>query len=965
MKTAGGATSTQWDLLNKAPDPMMVVDALGCLVFVNAQAEAVFGYSRSEVSGTPFEMLLPARFHSWPGRHLVPYVPTADERPTKAALELVAQHKDGHEFPVEIALSSVEDGGVMMAVATVRDITARKQAEEELRRSREDLAITLESIGDGVMVADLAGRVVRLNPAAERLTGWSQEKAIGRDVSEVFHIIDGETRAPRQSPVASVLREHTVVKPENHTILIARDGSERPIADSCAPIRTGGGELRGVVLVFRDNTVAAAEQKFFREFARVQGQLDCAPVTIVRVDRRARITHVNEAWRRFARDNGADAETVEGVGLDYVAGARRICEESAAVVADALSDMVAGRRESFTCVYPCHSPTAVRWFRLNAKRLGSDDAIVLVHTNITDHYLAEARLRVMSAVAQALAERTPLRDACRRVIAIACEGLEWAFATVWLPADGGRLRCVETWARPGFDATAFDQAMRGFAFEVSRGLPEPTSLTPSPQWFHDVTTDSNFPGSPLAATVGLRSAVSVPLTAGGEVFGVLEFFSRIQREPDPGILSLLETAGAQLGAQVLWERAERRAAEAEAAKLNVTRMLDAIVECAPAFIIAINEVGNIDFINRVLPHHKREEVIGSSWMLYVPPEEHDKSWARFRSVIETGVALTYETAVNGPDGTTLWFSTHMGPLREGDRRIGSVLVALDVTELKRTQAEFAAAQRMVAVGTLASGVAHEINTPVQFSNDSVHFLRDAARDVFGLVEKLLEVRRLAADGTPSAGLQQAIAAAVEAEEDADLAYLHDAVPKAFERCLDGLERVSTIVRSMKEFAHPSEQEMAPVDLNRAIQNTLTIARSEYKYVAELETDFGDLPPVRCHINDINQVVLNLVVNAAHAIGDVVKDSGEKGMIEVQTRQDGDQVLISVSDTGTGIPAAVGHRVFEPFFTTKEVGKGTGQGLAIAWVTVRDKHGGELSFESEVGKGTTFVIRLPIAGKRTK
>ncbi len=166
---------------------------------------------------------------------------------------------------------------------------------------------------------------------------------------------------------------------------------------------------------------------------------------------------------------------------------------------------------------------------------------------------------------------------------------------------------------------------------------------------------------------------------------------------------------------------------------------------------------------------------------------------------------------------------------------------------------------------------------------------------------------------------------------------------------------------MKEFSHPAQKEMAAVDLNRAIQSTLTVARGEYKYVADLETDFAELPPVTCHVNDLNQAVLNIVVNAAHAIGDVVKGTDNKGLIKVATRRDGDMVVISITDTGGGIPEHVGHRIFEPFFTTKEVGKGTGLGLAIAYAALTKKHGGSLTFESKLGEGTTFFLRLPLGG----
>jgi signal transduction histidine kinase len=172
---------------------------------------------------------------------------------------------------------------------------------------------------------------------------------------------------------------------------------------------------------------------------------------------------------------------------------------------------------------------------------------------------------------------------------------------------------------------------------------------------------------------------------------------------------------------------------------------------------------------------------------------------------------------------------------------------------------------------------------------------------------------------------------------------------------------AAIVRSMKEFAHPDRKEMVQADLNQAIASTLVIASNEYKYVAEVATSFGDIPPVNCYAGEINQVVLNLIVNAAHAIGDVVKGTPAKGKITVSTRLRGDQVEIAIADSGKGIPTEVRSRIFDPFFTTKEVGKGTGQGLAIARTVVVDKHKGTLHFDTELGTGTTFYIRLPVAG----
>jgi signal transduction histidine kinase len=201
------------------------------------------------------------------------------------------------------------------------------------------------------------------------------------------------------------------------------------------------------------------------------------------------------------------------------------------------------------------------------------------------------------------------------------------------------------------------------------------------------------------------------------------------------------------------------------------------------------------------------------------------------------------------------------------------------------------------------------------------------------------------------------------EQETDCAYLLEEIPKALAQTLEGVTRVATIVRAMKDFAHPESREMAAADLNRALLSTLTVARNELKYVADVETEFGHLPLVVCNIGDLNQVFLNLLVNAAHAIGESVKGTGGKGKIKVRTAAEDGAVLITISDTGCGIPEANRNKIFDPFFTTKEVGRGTGQGLAISRSVVVDRHKGALTFESEVGKGTTFFIRLPVDPER--
>ncbi len=692
------------------------------------------------------------------------------------------------------------------------------------------------------------------------------------------------------------------------------------------------------------------------ELKRIQGQLDCAPLTVVRLDRHGIITHVNAAWREFARSNGADERTTEGVGLDY----RAVLAGGDLATAAALADLLADRAESFTSVYACHSPTAARWFRLDAKRVPSDDAVIVMHTDVTEQHAAEARLRLQSVVANTLAEPLSMVDALRRFVRSLCDDLEWDFAALWLEGDGDRLSCKETWSRAALDPATQD-ALVGCNLARGEGLPGRAWLSQEPEWISDLRLEPGLACPCKAPVQSLQTGLAVPLMADGEVFAVVELFSKIQRANDPALVELVANSGARLGARALRQRAEQRAATAEAAQREVRATLDAIMECIPAFILVVDQQHRIRFINRAFPNLKMEDVIGSDSTDYLPPATREKHRQGLERILATGVSETSEAVVEGPDGT-ICLSTHASPLRQGDTITGVVLVTYDITELKRTTAELSATQRMAAVGTLAAGVAHEINTPIQFVNDSVHFLRDASHDAFQLIQDMMRVLRVAQEGRPASELLEAVATAAAREANADLPYLRVNVPKAFERCLDGLSRVSTIVRSLKEFAHPAQDEMAPTDLNRAIQTTLTIARTEYKYVAELETSFGAIPPVVCFINDLNQVVLNLVVNAAHAIADVVRGTSMLGRITVRTWHDADHVFIAVGDTGSGIPMAIRHRIFEPFFTTKEVGRGTGQGLAHAWTVVKTKHGGDLTFESFIGRGTTFTIKLPINGK---
>ncbi|MFH0880345.1 MAG: PAS domain S-box protein, partial [Lentisphaerota bacterium] len=302
--------------------------------------------------------------------------------------------------------------------------------------------------------------------------------------------------------------------------------------------------------------------------------------------------------------------------------------------------------------------------------------------------------------------------------------------------------------------------------------------------------------------------------------------------------------------------------------------------------------------------------------------------------------------------------------------VGLSMTCIDLTERKQAEDErrrmethLMHSQKLESVGQLAAGIAHEINTPIQFIGDNLQFLGNSFGDLLKLLDKNRKLREAAEQ---IADCKDIAAMISQAEAQADVQYLESEIPKAIEQSRDGAHRVADIVRAMKEFSHPSTEEKSSVDINRAIETTAIIARNEWKYIAEMKMDLDrKLPTVVCLPGDFNQVMLNLIVNAAHAIADHLKGKADQlGLITISTSHRDQEVEIRVTDTGTGISEANRPRIFEPFFTTKEVGRGTGQGLAMAYNVIVKKHAGKIRFDTEPGSGTTFIITLPIGGDPT-
>jgi len=355
-----------------------------------------------------------------------------------------------------------------------------------------------------------------------------------------------------------------------------------------------------------------------------------------------------------------------------------------------------------------------------------------------------------------------------------------------------------------------------------------------------------------------------------------------------------------------------------------------------------------------------EEILGRSPFDLMSPEEADRVRREFEARTEGHRPFAgLENTNLHRDGHAVIMETSGTPIFDEKKQFcGYRGIDRDVTERKHGEIQLRQAQKLESIGQLAAGIAHEINTPTQYVGDNTRFLQESFA---GLVELLERSRQLAAAVQEGRVEHESLAQFAAAVEKADIEYLAEEVPQAIAQSLEGIDRVAKIVRAMKEFSHPGGQEKTATDINRAIENTVTVSRNEWKYVSDMVTDLDpSLPMVPCLPAELNQTILNLIVNAAQAIADVVGDGpDEKGKITVSTRRDGDWVDIRVSDTGTGIPEGIRDRLFDPFFTTKEVGKGTGQGLGVARSAIVDKHGGTITFETKEGEGTTFIVRLPL------
>ena len=485
---------------------------------------------------------------------------------------------------------------------------------------------------------------------------------------------------------------------------------------------------------------------------------------------------------------------------------------------------------------------------------------------------------------------------------------------------------------------------------------------------------------------GLRACIALPLTSGNGTIGLGRFGN------DRLKFSMTEVAmlrrfshmasicieNAKLYRGLKRELAQRRLAE-KTLHLSEKEFFS-IFDAIQVGFYRTDGQGIVTMANyaavEMMGYNDPREAVGLSMIdLYKNPEDRR---VLLEKIFTEGRVSAYEVEMKKKDGQiiSVLVNAHVRHNEAGEFT-GTQGTVVDISHRKREETENVHSQKLEAIGSLAAGIAHEINTPIQYVTDNVRFLQDTFEDLEGvfdtgdsLLKAIRENRSAAEEGL---GYGKAV-------EEADLDYLREEIPGAVSQSLSGLSRVSEIVRSMKEFSHFGKDRRQVADINHILENTLTVARSEWKYVARIQKELqNDLPGIVCNPGELGQVFLNILVNACHAIEDRVKQGKNgkapdaqfaKGVITIQTLAIPSGIEIRISDTGGGIPEEDRDQIFNPFFTTKPVGRGSGQGLAIAHSVVADRHGGKISFTSHTGNdtaealrtggpaGTTFIIQLP-------
>ena len=939
-------------IVESSDDAIVGLNLDGTIASWNRGAERLYGYAAAEVLGRPHALLIPP---DRPGE-----LPRLLEEVGKGARILTFETKrvakDGTSIDVSLTISPIKDDrkNTTRAVVIAHDIRASKRAEEDLYQSNQKLQLILDRIPQRVFWKDRNLAYLGCNTAfavdagsrsAVEICGKSDFELAWRASAGQYQSDDREVM-DRESP-----------KLNYDERLIQPDGNVRWLRTSKLPLRGQGGDVIGVLGTYEDITERKQAEEALRiSESRYRQLFERNLAGVFRTSPGGKIVECNQsAAHIFGYGSAEEALAVQVDDIHFSAQARVEFLQNLMAQGSLTNLELQLRRQDGRPV----------WVTANVSYVEPADGegafVEGTVVDITDRKRAEEALAqetrivtLRAEVGAALIAPGTLRQGLQKCTDALVARTGVAFARVWTVEYPASTLILEASSGLYTHLNGRHGSVPLGELKIGR-----IALRRQPHLSNDVQNDPEVSDRDWAKREGMVSFVGHPLVAADQVVGVVAAFGRQPLE-ESNLLAFSSIAD-QIAQFVRTKRAEEALLRSE----ERARLLFATIPHA-AYVFDLETLDFLE-VNEVAVQiygYSREEFMHMKTTDIRPPEAAQvlKDYLREKVKSDTACAGQWKHLTRSGCVIDVEINYHM---LDYDGRRAALTIAQDVTERNKLEISLRHAQKLEAVGGLASGIAHELNTPIQFVGDNIRFLQDGFNSLEALLGKLQEVKCAAESGSVAGRL---LREANQAVTDGDLPYLMEEIPKALSQSLDGVDRVATIVRAMKDFAHSDQSQRAAADLNKALASTLIVARNEIKYVADVITDFGDLPAVECCLGDLNQVFLNLLVNAAHAIEGTMNITGKKGVIRIQSRHEGDHVRIAVSDTGSGIPEAIREKVFEPFFTTKAVGRGTGQGLAISRAIVVDRHGGSLTFETEMGRGTTFWITLPVssaAGTRSK
>ena len=796
-----------------------------------------------------------------------------------------------------------------------KSLRLRTAAEKELRESEEKFKTIGISALDAIILMDGKGDVSYWNPAAERIFGYRGEEIMGRNVHEI--LMPEEYRDQFEKGYEGFRQTGTGNAIGKTIELTARrkDGSVFPIEISLSSIQHKD-EYQATAII-RDITqrkAADAKYKTLFESSRDAIMLLAPPHWKFTAGNAAAIEMFHAKDEAEFTSNGPG-----DVSPEYQPNGRPTADEAAKMIGRAMED-------------------GSNFFEWTHKRLDGEEfpaTVLLTRIELNGRHLLQATVRDITEEKRAATEREKLlHDAMKRVKEIRC---------LYAVADVVRQESIT------------EETFRDVAALIPLGwqYPEITRC-------RILVDGKQTVSEPFEETEWRQSS---DIVVHGEKNGSVEVFYLKERpELDEGPFfseerDLLDGIARMLGEAIENKIGEEEKARAEEQLRQCEDRLKAILESSSLGMMLIDQetrkIVQANSAFRKMVGAEEADIIGKVCHNFLCPNALGQC-----PILDLGETIAKdERILLATDGQKIPILKEVVPIRIGERDYLLENI-VDLRERKALESQLTQAQKLESIGQLAAGIAHEINTPTQYIGDNLNFISDAFQDVqkvLNLFEGLLAAEK---EGTVSEEMLDEIDNLLR---QVDLPFLYQDLPEALSQSREGVGRVSKIVLAMKEFSHPGSTEKTPVNINQAIESTITVARNEWKYVATMETDFDpSLTEVPCLPGEFNQVILNLLINAAHAIADAVGDGSQgKGVITVSTRKDSPHAEIRIKDTGTGIPPEVQSRIFDPFFTTKKLGQGSGQGLAIARSTIVNKHGGSLTFETEPGQGTSFIVRLPL------